>query len=252
MSLSVQALRKSFGGICVVDDVTFETEPRSITGLIGPNGAGKSTLFAVVTGYQRADAGQVRFADEPIETLPPHDRARRGIARTFQVPRPFRHLTVRENLMVAAPAQSGERVLNVLFRPGPVRAREQAIRERADALLDFLNLGRVRDAPAGSLSGGQQKLLELGRALMTDPRMILLDEPFAGVNAVLIEEISARIRTLADDGMGFLIVEHNLPALARLAARLLVMDRGRLIANGTPDAVLADRTVRDAYIGGAL
>jgi branched-chain amino acid transport system ATP-binding protein len=141
-------------------------------------------------------------------------------------------------------------VLTLLLRPGAVRRREREVRAQADDLLGFLGLTHVASNRAGTLSGGQQKLLELGRALMTAPRYVLLDEPYAGVNPVLIEEISGRIRTLAERGTGFLIVEHNLPALSRLAGRLLVMDRGRLIASGTPPKVLADRTVQDAYIGG--
>ncbi len=251
MSLSVQGLQKSFSGLRVVDNVSFETDAAGITGLIGPNGAGKSTLFAVITGFLGADAGTIEFGGAGIQGLTPQARARLGLARTFQVPRPFAHLTVRENLMAAAPGQPGERVLTLLLRPGVVRRREREVRAQADALLDFLGLSHVASNRAGALSGGQQKLLELGRALMTEPRYVLLDEPYAGVNPVLIEEISARIRTLAERGTGFLIVEHNLPALSRLAGRLLVMDRGRLIASGTPQEVLADRTVQDAYIGGA-
>ena len=251
MSLAVQHLHKSFGGFRVVDDVTFEAAADAITGLIGPNGAGKSTLFAVISGYQRADSGGVSFEAEPIGALPPDARARRGIARTFQVPRPFGHLAVRENLMAAGPHQPGERVLNLLFRPASVRRRERELHTKADALLAFLGLERLSAAPASSLSGGQQKLLELGRALMTEPRYILLDEPFAGVNAVLIEQIAERIRILAAGGTGFLIVEHNLPALAALASRLLVMDRGRLIGAGSPAEVLADPAVQSAYIGGS-
>jgi branched-chain amino acid transport system ATP-binding protein len=234
-----------------VDDVSFEADAAGITGLIGPNGAGKSTLFAVVTGFLSADAGTIAFGGAEIQDLTPQARARLGLARTFQVPRPFTHLTVRENLMAAAPGQPGERVLTLMLRPGAVRRREREVRAQADALLDFLGLAHVAGNRAGVLSGGQQKLLELGRALMTEPRYVLLDEPYAGVNPVLIEELSGRIRTLAERGTGFLIVEHNLPALSRLAGRLLVMDRGRLIASGTPQEVLADRTVQDAYIGGA-
>ena len=250
MSLAVERLRKSFGGLCVVDDVTFETDPQAITGLIGPNGAGKSTLFALVTGYQRQDSGTVRFGTAPIERLSAHARARRGMARTFQVPRPFRHLSVRQNLMAAGPRQPGERPFNLLFRPGAVARREHELEHQADAMLEFLGLEAVANAPSSTLSGGQQKLLELGRALMTEPRYMLLDEPFAGVNAVLIEQIAVRIRTLAERGTGFLIVEHNLTALASLASHLLVMDRGRMIATGPPSSVLADRAVQDAYIGG--
>jgi branched-chain amino acid transport system ATP-binding protein len=251
MSLAIDQLRKSFGGLRVVEDVTFEAAADVITGLIGPNGAGKSTLFAVISGYQEQDSGTIRFGGEEIGTLPPDARARRGIARTFQVPRPFGHLSVHANLMAAGPRQPGEHVLNLLCRPGVVRRRERELEGKADALLAFLGLKHFATAPAATLSGGQQKLLELGRALMTEPRYILLDEPFAGVNAVLIGQIAERIRTLAGSGTGFLIVEHNLPALARIASRLLVMDRGRLIAAGSPELVFANEAVRSAYIGGA-
>ncbi len=250
MTLVIQGLRKSFSGLCVVDDVSFEADPTGITGLIGPNGAGKSTLFALITGFLHADAGSISFGGAAIQSLSTQVRARQGLARTFQVPRPFADLSVRENLMAAAPGQPGEHVLSLLLRPVAVRRRETAVGTQADALLDFLGLSHVASNRASALSGGQQKLLELGRALMTDPRYVLLDEPYAGVNPVLIEEISARIRVLAQRGTGFLIVEHNLPALSRLADRMLVMDRGRLIASGTPDVVLADHAVQDAYIGG--
>jgi len=250
MTLAVQGVRKSFSGLCVVDDVSFEADTAGITGLIGPNGAGKSTLFAVITGFLPADAGRIAFGGTAIEAMSPQTRARQGLARTFQVPRPFIDLSVRENLMAAAPGQPGEHVLSLLLQPRLVWRREAAVGAQADALLDFLGLSHVAGNRAGALSGGQQKLLELGRALMTEPRYVLLDEPYAGVNPVLIEEISARIRALSQRGIGFLIVEHNLPALSRLADRMLVMDRGRLIASGTPAAVLADQAVQEAYIGG--
>ncbi len=234
MSLSVQGIGKSFNGLRVVDDVSFEAAAQGITGLIGPNGAGKSTLFAVISGFLPADAGTISFEGAPVGHLPAQERARRGLARSFQVPRPFAHLGVRENLMAAAPSQPGEHVLNLLLHPRAVRAREREVGAAADAMLEFLGLARVAGNRAGALSGGQQKLLELGRALMTQPRYVLLDEPYAGVNPVLIEEIADRLRSLAARGTGFLVVEHNLPALSRLADRLLVMDRGRLIADGTP------------------
>ena len=250
MTLSIHGLRKSFSGLCVVDDVSFAADPVGITGLIGPNGAGKSTLFSVVTGFLAADAGTISFGGVAIQALSPQARARHGLARTFQVPRPFADLSVRENLMAAAPAQPGEHVLSLLLRPGAVRRREAAVKAQADALLEFLGLSQVASSRAAGISGGQQKLLELGRALMTEPRYVLLDEPYAGVNPVLIEEISTRIRNLARRGIGFLIVEHNLPALSRLADHLLVMDRGRLIASGTPGSVMADQAVQDAYVGG--
>ncbi len=250
MSLQVENVSKSFGGLRVVNGVSFAAAAQGITGLIGPNGAGKSTLFAVISGFVAADGGTIRFDGVDLHHLPVQARARRGIARSFQVPRPFAGLSVRDNLMAAAPRQPGERLLGLLLHPGAVRRREREVGGKADELLHFLGLTRVAGNKAGTLSGGQQKLLEFGRALMVEPRFILLDEPYAGVNPVLIEEISGYIRAVAERGTGFLVVEHNLPALARLAGRLLVMNRGRLIADGPPAAVLADRVVQDAYIGG--
>jgi branched-chain amino acid transport system ATP-binding protein len=173
------------------------------------------------------------------------------MVRTFQVPKEFSHLTVRENLLAAAPSQSGERLLDLFFRPGRVSSEEALLAKRVDELLEFLKLGKVADTPAGRLSGGQKKLLELGRALMTGAKLILLDEPFAGVNPVLIEEISQRILELNADGVGFLIIEHDLGALTRIVSTLHVMDRGSLIASGRPAEVLKDPVVREAYLGGA-
>jgi branched-chain amino acid transport system ATP-binding protein len=252
MSLSLRNITKALGGLVVVDDVSFSVPFHSLNGIIGPNGAGKSTLFAVISGFQDSDAGHIEFAGEPLDRLSAEKRARRGLARTFQVPRPFAHLTVRENLAVGALNQPGERLFNVFFRGGQVRAKERRTLERADAVLEFLRLGPVALQPAGRLSGGQRKLLELGRALMMEPKFVLLDEPFAGVNPVLVEGISERIREANDRGVGFLIVEHNLSSLARLVGRLLVMDRGRLIADGAPDEVLDDKMVQEAYMGGVV
>jgi branched-chain amino acid transport system ATP-binding protein len=173
------------------------------------------------------------------------------MVRTFQVPREFAHLTVRENLMAAAPGQSGENLVDLFFRPGRVLAEEEAIRREAEETIDFLKLRAVADTSAGRLSGGQKKLLELGRALMTKPKLILLDEPFAGVNPVLIEALSGHIRALNRRGIGFVIIEHDLSALSRLVSVLHVMDQGRLLASGTPAEVLARKDVREAYLGGA-
>ncbi|SMF51439.1 amino acid/amide ABC transporter ATP-binding protein 1, HAAT family [Tistlia consotensis] len=250
-SLCVQGIRKHFGGVSVLEDVSFAAPAGGLSGMIGPNGAGKSTLFAIVTGFQAGDGGSVLFKGQDVTALPTVQRVRLGMARTFQVPREFGSLTVRENLMAAAPGQAGEKLRNVFFRPGWIRAEEAAIAAAAEEWLAFLNLERVADAPASSLSGGQRKLLELGRALMVRPAMILLDEPFAGVNPVLVGEISERIRELSAKGIGFLIVEHNLAALSRLVDRLFVLDRGRLLAEGAPAEVLADAAVREAYMGGS-
>lgn len=251
MMLAVRSLTKAYGGLKVVDDLSFTVPAGDMVGVIGPNGAGKSTLFSLVTGFLDADAGEVRLGDEAVTKLSSVARARAGMVRTFQVPKEFAHLTVRENMLAAAPSQSGERLVDLLFRPGRVRREEAALGAEADTLIAFLKLAPVAGTPAGRLSGGQKKLLELGRALMTGARLILLDEPFAGVNPVLIEELSQRIRELNADGVGFLIIEHDLGALTRLVSTLHVMDRGRLIASGAPSDVLADERVRQAYLGGA-
>ncbi len=251
MTLRIRGMTKAYGGLRVVDDVSFEVSSTAVTGIIGPNGAGKSTLFSLVTGFLDGDAGSVSFADKDLSRASPMARARAGMVRTFQVPREFTHLTVRENLLTAAPNQSGEGLLDVFLRPGRIRQEEERIRAEADAMIAFLKLDRVADSPAGGLSGGQKKLVELGRALMTGARLILLDEPFAGVNPVLIETISDRVRELNARGIGFLIIEHDLAALTKLASVLHVMDRGRLIASGAPSVVLSDPQVRDAYLGGA-
>lgn len=252
MTLIIQDLTKAYGGLKVVDHVSFTVPEAALTGVIGPNGAGKSTLFSLVTGFLPADHGTVSLGGRDISRLDAIERARAGMVRTFQVPREFTHLTVRENLMAAAPGQHGERLLEVFFRPGAVAEQERQTAAAVEDLITFLRLAPVADVPAGRLSGGQKKLLELGRALMTGARLILLDEPFAGVNPVLIGELSERIRELNARGIGFLIIEHDLGALTRLVSTLHVMDRGALIASGTPQAVLDDARVRDAYLGGAV
>jgi branched-chain amino acid transport system ATP-binding protein len=250
MSLTVQHVSKAFGGFRALDDVSVDVGAGELFGVIGPNGAGKSTLFAVISGFQPSDSGQVLLDGRDMSRLTPDKRARAGMVRTFQVPREFRHLTVRENLMVAAPGQTGENLISLFARPGQVRIEEKRNAERVAETLEFLRLKDVADVPSGSLSGGQKKLLELGRALMVSPKLILLDEPFAGVNPVLIEALAERIRDLNTRGIGFLIIEHDLAALTRLVPQLAVMDRGRIIARGAPAQVLQDPTVRGAYLGG--
>ncbi len=251
MSLVIDNVSKSFDGLRVLEDVTLTIDRKRRTGIVGPNGAGKSTLFAVVSGFQPSDTGAVMFDGKAITSATVVARARLGLLRTFQVPRPFMHLTVRENLQVAAPRQKGERIADLFAWPWAVRRQDEEIAERVDKTLAFLRLGHVAKEFAGKLSGGQLKLLELGRALMAEPTFLLLDEPFAGVNAVLIEQISDHIRVLNDRGIGFLIIEHNLSALSDLCSTLVVLDRGRQIASGTPDEVLSDPKVQHAYIGGA-
>lgn len=250
MSLQITELTTSFGAFKAVDQVSLEVPEGALVGVIGPNGAGKSTLFANITGFLPADEGSVFFQGRRLDTLKPEARIRLGLGRTFQVPREFRHLTVRENLAVAVQDQSGEHIFDLFFRPAAVKQQEMAVIQRVEEMAAFLNLTPVVDLPAGKLSGGQKKLLELGRALLVDPTFLLLDEPFGGVNPVLIEEISERIRVLHSQGIGFLIVEHNLSALCRLVDTLYVMDQGGILAFGSPEEVLSDAKVREAYMGG--
>ena len=252
MSLQVTNISKAFGGFKALSGVSLEVPTGALVGLIGPNGAGKSTLFSVVSGFMPPDEGAIGFDGRSLNGLNPAGRARTGLVRTFQVPREFAHLTVRENMMAAAPGQTGESLVGLFFRPGKVREEEERLAEEVSEVIRFLRLDRVADEPAGKLSGGQKKLVELGRALLVKPRLILLDEPFAGVNPVLIGEIMERIRELNGRGIGFLVIEHDLEALTRLAPQLYVMDQGRILTVGAPEAVLADARVREAYLGGAV
>jgi branched-chain amino acid transport system ATP-binding protein len=239
--LCIKGLSASFGGFKALDDVSLEVRKGEMVGVIGTNGAGKSTLFSVVTGYIPPSSGSVRFADEDITGVAVHQRVRRGLARTFQVPREFSQLTVFDNMMAAAPDQRGEKLAALVFARREVAREEARNAERVHDLLAFLNLSRVADEPAGKLSGGQKKLLELGRLLMLEPRCILLDEP-----------LSARIVELNQRGLTVAIIEHNLEELSRIVPRMYVMDRGRVIAEGTPDSVLANEQVREAYMGGVI
>lgn len=250
LSLEARSLTRRFGGFTAVDSISMAVDAGTLVGVIGPNGAGKSTLFGLLTGSLQPDAGTVLFDGHNVTRLPAHLRARHGLARTFQIPREFGQLTVRANLMAAAPGQSGERLLPLFTQPGRIRREEAAIAAKAEDIAEFLKLTAVLDIQAAQLSGGQKKLLEMGRALMTDPRLMLLDEPFAGINPVLIAQIMERIRALHVRGMGFLIIEHDLASLSRLVDTLHVMDQGRLLASGRPAEVLARVDVREAYLGG--
>lgn len=252
MMLSVDNVTRQFGGFKAVDGVSLQLAEREILGIAGTNGAGKSTLFAAIAGQQPADAGGIRFDGHDITRLPPHRRARLGLVRTFQVPREFKSLSVHQNLLAAAANPQGERLLNAFVRTRSLREHEEQLATKADGILQFLNLTRVRDKLAGGLSGGQKKLVELGRVLMLDPRCILLDEPFAGVNPVLIEEICERVRELHARGIAFIVIEHHLQALKALSQRMIVMDRGRILAEGDPHTVLDDPRVQEAYMGGVV
>lgn len=248
--LVAQDVSLSFGGVSALRMATLAIAPSLITGIVGPNGAGKSTLFNVLAGTLQPDHGRVLLDGEDITELAVHGRARRGIARTFQLSRELDSLTVLENLLLAAPNHPGDVIRSVFFRRGKVRRVERQAGERAVTLLDRVRLTRLLDEPAGSLSGGQKKLLELCRALMRDPTVILLDEPAAGVNPALIDELVDFIRTLREEGMTFAIVEHNMEMIAALCDTVYVLAEGTVLTRGSFTEVVADSRVQQAYLGG--
>ena len=248
--LEVEDVVKRFGGIHAVDGAGFSVAARSVTALIGPNGAGKTTLFNLVTGFERSDRGSVRFDGEEVARQPAYAIARRGMVRTFQLTRALAAMPVLDNMMLAAPDQPGERLGNVLLRPRAVRAREREVREQAEELLEVFGLREKADEYAGTLSGGQRKLLELARALMARPRMLLLDEPMAGINPTLGRRLLDHIQRLrSEEGVTFLFVEHDMEVVMNHSDRVVVMAEGRVIASGEPHEVRSDPAVVDAYLG---
>jgi branched-chain amino acid transport system ATP-binding protein len=249
--LTLHGVSRHFGGHRAVDGVSFHVRPGTITGLIGPNGAGKSTVFNLVAGALRPTGGAISFAGRRLDGHPSHRVLQAGIARTFQIARPFGAMSVLENLMLAGQGQPGEQFWRNWLRPRAVATAERALRERARELLAFVGLDALAGAPARVLSGGQRKLLELARALMTSPRLLLLDEPAAGVNPALVEAIAERIATLNRAGLTVLLIEHNLDLVMRLCRPVLVMAGGRLLVEDEPEAVRADPRVVEAYLGAA-
>ncbi|MDA4847030.1 ABC transporter ATP-binding protein [Hoeflea poritis] len=249
--IRLEGICVDFGGLRAIDHVSFDVGAGAITGLIGPNGAGKTTAFNVIAGAVRPTAGRVLFDGEDITGLKPYQRAQRGLARTFQIPHEFYRLTVLENLMAAASAPEGENVFNVVFRRRSFGAEERAIYDHARETIRFLELDHVRDEKAGNLSGGQKKLVELGRALMRDPKIILLDEIGAGINRTLLSKLADKISALNEEkGLTFCLIEHDLDYVSRLCSHVLVMAQGELLTEGTVDAVRNDERVIEAYFGG--
>jgi len=247
--LTIENITKSFGGLMAVNDVTLQLDPTGIAGLVGPNGSGKSTLFHLITGFYKLDGGAVYFKDRRISGLSPHIISRMGLVRTFQHTRVLPFLTAQENLMAASPAQAGERLTAVFLRPGRVKLEENKNRERAVEILEILNLKSLGHHLAGRLSFGQQKLLELGRVLMAEPGMILLDEPTAGINPTLIRQLVEIIKGLSRRGIRIFLIEHNMPLVAELCTKIFVMDSGSLIFSGTPAAARENSRVIEAYLG---
>lgn len=248
--LEVRDLVKDFGDLRVVNRCSLEVKRGTITGLIGPNGAGKTTLFNLVTGFHRPDGGQVLFRNEEITGLLPHRVFHKKLCRTFQIPREFKQMTVLENLMLVPAGQRGENLFYPWFFAGVVRYQETAIREQALSVLEFVNLIHLKDEYAGNLSGGQKKLLELARALMGDPEMILLDEPGAGVNPTLMKGLVAFIEKLVTEkNVTVFLIEHDMNLVMNLCNPVIVMSNGEKLAEGTPQEIQRDERVLEAYLG---
>jgi neutral amino acid transport system ATP-binding protein len=243
---------KRFGGIRAVDGASMRVREGSITALIGPNGAGKTTFFNVITGFYRSDGGGATFEGQPILGNSPYAIARRGMVRTFQITKALAAMPVIDNMMLAAPNQPGEKLLNLVVHPREWRRRETEVHAQAMELLDVFDLAKLADTYAGHLSGGQRKLLELARALMTKPRFLLLDEPMAGINPTLGRRLLEHMQRLRTDvGVTFLFVEHDMEVVMGHSDRVIVMAQGRVIADGEPEEVRTDQAVIDAYLGGA-
>lgn len=249
--LSTVGVCMAFGGVAALDAINLEIATGRITGIIGPNGAGKSTLLNVIGGLLRPDRGHIKLDGEDITPLPPHERARRGLVRTFQIARDLGELTVLENLMLARCDQTGETIWGPFFQFSTVRREEREAAQRAKAILERVGLWRLADQSARALSGGQKKLLELCRALMLNPKLILLDEPAAGVSPPMRAEISGVIRALRDEGVTFAIVEHDMDMIANLCDHVYVIAEGANLVSGTFQEVVADERVVRAYLGEA-
>jgi ABC-type branched-subunit amino acid transport system ATPase component len=247
--LKIDHVTKSFGGLMAVNKVTFQLDDTGITGLVGPNGSGKTTLFHLITGFYRLDSGQIHFKDERISGLAPHVISRMGLVRSFQQTRVLPFLSALENLMAASAAQAGEHLSSVFFQPRRVKQEESRNKERAIQILELLKLESLSEHLAGRLSFGQQKLLELGRVLMAEPKLILLDEPTAGINPTLIRQLVDVIRELARKKIQVFLIEHNMPLVAEICEKVFMMDSGSLIFSGTPSEAIRNPRVIEAYLG---
>ena len=251
--IRVENLHRHFGGFRAVDGATLEIAKGSITGLVGPNGAGKSTLFNVIAGALPPTSGKVYLDGEDITGLPPHELFAKGLLRTFQIAHEFSSMTVRENLMMVPPAQTGETLWNSWFQRGRIAREEEAIRRKADEVLEFLTITHVADEKAGNLSGGQKKLLELGRTMMVDAKIVFLDEVGAGVNRTLLNTIGdAIIRLNKEKGYTFCVIEHDMDFIGRLCDPVIVMAEGKKLAEGTIQEIKSNEQVIEAYLGTGL
>ncbi len=251
--IAVHDVHKHFGGFHAVDGASLEIAEGSITGLVGPNGAGKTTLFNVIAGVLQPTSGRVTMAGEDITGLPPHTLFHKGLLRTFQIAREFGSMSVRENLMMVPPDQSGEAIWNAWFGRGRIAREEAALLRKADEVLEFLTIDHLKDEKAGNLSGGQKKLLELGRTMMVDARVVFLDEVGAGVNRTLLNTVGdAILRLNRERGYTFCMIEHDMDFIGRLCDPVIVMAEGRVLAKGTMAQIKSNEQVIEAYLGTGL
>ncbi len=249
--IEVRDIVKRFGGLVAVDHCSLTIEQGKVTGLIGPNGAGKTTLFNIIAGFLPPTSGQILLDGEDVTGLPTFKLFHKGLVRTFQIPHELPLMTVLENLMLVPEGQSGENLLNAWLRPGKARSDERRVRERAEEVLEMLEMTHVRHHLAGNLSGGQKKLLEIGRTMMTEPRVVLLDEPGAGVNRTLMGKLSEVIRKLNQEkGYTFCIIEHDMDLIAELCDPVICMAQGKVLAQGTMADIRGNEAVLEAYFGG--
>ncbi|MFV0294259.1 MAG: ABC transporter ATP-binding protein [Paracoccus sp. (in: a-proteobacteria)] len=251
--IRVENLHKKFGGFSAVDGANLTIETGSITGLIGPNGAGKSTLFNVIAGVHAPTSGHVIMDGEDITGLPPHELFHKGLLRTFQLAHEFSTMTVRENLMMVPAGQTGEKLAHTWFSRNQIRREEEALHARADEVLEFLTISHVADEKAGNLSGGQKKLLELGRTMMVDAKIVFLDEVGAGVNRTLLMTIAdAIVRLNKERGYTFCVIEHDMDFIGKLCDPVIVMAEGKVLAEGSADSIMQNEAVIEAYLGRGL
>ena len=248
--ITVKNLTKKFGGFTAVNDASLTIEEGSITGLVGPNGAGKTTLFNVIAGVYKPSKGTVYLDGKDITGLEPHQLFHKGLLRTFQIAHEFSTMTVRENLMMVPGEQSGEKLLDVWLKPSKIRAEEVLLRKKADEVIEFLEISHVADELAGNLSGGQKKLLELGRTMMVDAKLVLLNEVGAGVNRTLLKDLGTAIEKLnKEKGYTFCMIEHDMDFIGRLCDPVIVMAEGSVLFEGTVEDAKKDEKVIESYLG---
>ena len=248
--LQIENLSKYFGGLAAVSDCSLKIKKGSITGIIGPNGSGKTTLFNLIAGNLESTQGKVLFNDEDITDVPSYELFSKGILRTFQIAHEFTNLSVLENLMMVPANQSGENLMTALLKPSLVRAEELAVKQKAQDVVDFLNLTHLSNELAGNLSGGQKKLLELGRTMMVDAKLVLLDEVGAGVNRTLLKDLGTAILKLnKEEGYTFCMIEHDMEFISRLCNPVIVMAEGSVLFEGTAEEAKKDEKVIESYLG---